>query len=328
MLSIGLHAEALTPPSQALTPLDARLELHGERYPITRSMFTLGRNHDSDLRIDHESVASLHAQVERHGGVLYLRDAGSRTGTWVNGRSLTQAHALSDGDQVRVGPADILFVASSLRRPVAEPATTAAESCLEVRSGQSVGLSFALRGDDVLIGSAPGCAVELRDLSVAPAHARLRRTAAGVLASDLGSGRATALQGAALPPNLEVPFAEGAWLRVGTVDLVLVRNSVVGAAALRPRARLHVDRGPGAGAAFALGVRTLVGSGPEADLRLPGLAAAHVEIAANEKSFWARDRSAGASFRSGSPLGVEFVELAHGDLLLLGATLLHFEETP
>jgi predicted component of type VI protein secretion system len=53
-----------------------------------------------------------------------------------------------------------------------------------------------------------------------------------------------------------------------------------------------------------------------------------VEIAANDKSFWARDRSGGATFRSGSPLGPEFVELTHGDLLLLGTTMLRFEETP
>lgn len=328
MLSIGLHAEALTPAAQALAPLDACLELGGQRHAITRPTFGIGRSHGSDLRIDHESVASLHAQVERHGDALYLRDAGSRTGTWVNGRSLTNAHALANGDRIRVGPAELLFAASSLPRAALEPAATVAESCLEVRSGQSVGLSFALRGDSVLIGSAPGCAVELRDLSVAPQHARLRHTAAGVLASDLGSGRGTSLQGAALPPNLEVPFAEGAWLRVGTVDLVLVRNSVVAAAALRPRARLHVDQGPGTGVAFALGERTLIGSGPEASVRLPGLAPVHVEIAANEKSFWARDRSGGAAFRSGSPLGAEFVELAHGELLLLGATLLRFEETP
>jgi hypothetical protein len=131
-----------------------------------------------------------------------------------------------------------------------------------------------------------------------------------------------------LPPNLEAPLAEGAWLRVGMVDLVLVRNSVLAAAVLRPRARLHVDRGPGAGAAFVLPERALVGSGPEASIRLPGLAVAHVELAANDKSFWARDRSGGASFRAGSPLGTEFVELVHGDLLLLGATMLRFEETP
>jgi NADPH-dependent 2,4-dienoyl-CoA reductase/sulfur reductase-like enzyme/pSer/pThr/pTyr-binding forkhead associated (FHA) protein len=328
MLSIGLHAEAVTPAPQPLPALPAQLELGARRHTITQPTFAIGRNPDCDLCLDHESVASLHAQVERHGDVLYLRDAGSRTGTWVNDRSLTNAHALADGDRIRIGPAEMRLLAPSLRRAEAEPMVTAAELCLEVRSGQSVGLSFALRGDSVLIGSAPGAGVELRDLSVAPQHARLRRTPAGMWVSDLGSGRGTSLQGAALPPNLEAPLAEGAWLRVGMVDLVLVRNSVLAAAVLRPRARLHVDRGPGAGAAFVLPERALVGSGLDANIRLPGLAVAHVELAANDKSFWARDRSDGASFRAGSPLGTEFVELVHGDLLLLGATMLRFEETP
>ena len=43
----------------------------------------------------------------------------------------------------------------------------------------------------------------------------------------------------------------------------------------------------------------------------------------------ARDLSGGMSFRSGSPLGAEFVALGHGDLLLLGGgTMLRFEELP
>jgi NADPH-dependent 2,4-dienoyl-CoA reductase/sulfur reductase-like enzyme/pSer/pThr/pTyr-binding forkhead associated (FHA) protein len=330
MLSIGLHAEATTAIPAALPPLDARLEGMGKSFPITRPTFSIGRNRDADVPIDHEAVASLHAQIERHADALYLRDAGSRTGTWVNRRLITSAHALADGDRLQIGPAEFSLRAPSLRRAApAEAAPTAAELCVEVRSGQSVGLSFALRGDAILIGSAPGAGVELRDLSVAPQHARLRKAGAQLFLSDLGSGRATFVQQGALRPAQEVPIGEGGWCRVGTVDLVLVRGTPIAAAALRPRARLRVDSGPSAGGSIAVSESVIVGSGPGATLVIPGLAPVHLEVVLHEQSFWARDRSGGASFKSGSPLGGEFVELSHGESLLLGGhTMIRFEETP
>ncbi|HEY3496370.1 MAG TPA: FHA domain-containing protein, partial [Polyangiaceae bacterium] len=329
VLSIGLHAEAAPAVTTALQAIDARLEGMGRSFPITRPTFSIGRNRDADVPIDHDTVATLHAQIERHGDTLYLRDAGSRTGTWVNRRLLTAAHALADGDRIQVGPTELVLRAPSLRRAAAEAAPTVAELCLEVRSGQSVGLSFALRGDALLIGSQPGAAVELRDLSVAPQHARLRKAGAQLFVADLGSGRGTFVQQGALQPGQEVPLAEGGWFRVGTVDLALVRGATIAAAALRPRARLRVDSGPGAGSSLGISEGALVGSGPQATLSIPGLAPVHLEIVLHGQSFWARDRSGGSSFRSGSPLGAEFVELSHGDALLLGGgTMLRFEETP
>jgi NADPH-dependent 2,4-dienoyl-CoA reductase/sulfur reductase-like enzyme/pSer/pThr/pTyr-binding forkhead associated (FHA) protein len=330
VLSIGLHAEASATVALALPPLDARLDGFGRSFPITKPTFSIGRNRDADIPIDHDAVASLHAQIERHGDALYLRDAGSRTGTWVNARLLTAAHPLADGDRVQVGPAALTFAAPSLRRKLPlEVAPTAAELCLEVRSGQSIGLSFALRGENVLVGSAPGAGVELRDLSVAPQHARIRKSGAQHFVSDLGSGRGTFVQQGVLGAGQEVPLGEGGWFRVGAVDLALVRGATLAAAALRPRARVRVDAGPGAGGALGITERALVGSGPEATLSIAGLAPAHLEIVLNGQTFWARDRSGGKSFKSGSPLGADFVELAHGDMLLLGgSTMLRFEETP
>jgi hypothetical protein len=73
----------------------------------------------------------------------------------------------------------------------------------------------------------------------------------------------------------------------------------------------------------------IVGSGAGSNFVLPALAAQHLEIVEHGPGFWARDLSGGMSFRSGSPLGADFVALAHGDLLLLGAgTMLRFEELP
>lgn len=330
LLSIGLYAEGNAPREIGVAPLDARLEGMGRAFPITRGVFALGRASDADAVIEHESVAGLHAQLVRHGDALYLRDAGSRTGTYLNGRLLVSSSALFDGDTLRVGPADFVLRAPALRRAEpreAEPTTS--ELVLEVRSGRSMGLGFALRGAGMLLGSAPGSSIELTDQGVAPQHARLRTQGEQVLLSDLGSGLPTLVSGSPVAPGSEVPLAPGIWLRVGSVDLMLTRGSVLAASALRPRARLRVDAGPGSGGSLGVTDRALVGSGGQATLVIPGLAPVHLEIRLEGQSYFALDHSGGASFKSGTPLGRTPVELTHGDGLLLGgATMLRFEEVP
>jgi len=328
MLSIGFHAEANTPRERPLPPLEARLDGIGRVFPLAGQIFSIGRAQGSDVLVEHDAVAGLHAQILRHEAGLYVRDAGSRTGTFLNGRLLVSSEALFDGDTLRVGPAELVLRAPALKR--AEPVqalSTSTELELQVRSGRSMGLSFALRGEGMLIGSAQGSSVELTELSVAPQHARLRKAGEQVFVSDLGSGYGTWIGGAPLPPGVEAPLALGAWLRVGGVDLVLARGSVLAAAALKPRGRLRVDAGPGTGQQLTFDERALVGSANNATLSLAGLAPQHLELAVNQGVFFARDLSGGGSFRSGSPLGTQWVELRNGEsLLLAGATMLRFEE--
>jgi pSer/pThr/pTyr-binding forkhead associated (FHA) protein len=330
VLSIGLHAEAASPAPATQTPLDARLDGGGKTTAIASSVFSIGSGGEASLPVGDPAVGALHAQIVRQGDGLYLRDAGSRTGTFVNGRLLVGSHRLSDGDRVGLGRTELTFRSAALAaRAAVEAPAVSNDVQLRVRSGQSVGLSFALRGEGQLIGSAPGAAVELRDLSVAREHARIRRVGNDVLVSDLGSGRGTWVGATPVPPGVEIPLAEGGFLRVGAVDLSLERGAVLGAAVLRPRARLRVDAGPGSGSSLGIADGALVGSGPEASFVLPGLAPVHVEVVLEKSGYVARDRSGGSSFKSGAPLPSSFVPLSHGDLLLLGSgTLLRFEEVP
>jgi NADPH-dependent 2,4-dienoyl-CoA reductase/sulfur reductase-like enzyme/pSer/pThr/pTyr-binding forkhead associated (FHA) protein len=330
MLSIGLHAEALPPAAASLAPIDARLDGAGKTTAIAASVFSIGNGTDVSFPVGDPVAGALHAQIVRQGDGLYLRDAGSRTGTYVNGRLLVGSHRLADGDRIGVGRTELTFRSAALAaRAAPEAPAVSSDLQLRVRSGQNVGLSFALRGEAQLIGSAPGAAIELRDLSVAREHARVRRAGNDVLIADLGSGRTTLVGGAPVPPGTEVRLPEGGWLRVGAVDLSLERGAVLSAAVLRPRARLRVDAGAGSGSSLGITDGAIVGSGPEATFVLPGLAPAHVEVMLGQAGYMARDRSGGSSFKSGAPLPASFVPLAHGDLLLLGSgTMLRFEEVP
>jgi serine protease Do len=77
---------------------------------------TLGRAADRTIQLspDEILVSSDHASIEARDGCYLLRDGGSRNGTWVNQRRVTE-HALQNGDLIafgRQGPAAQFVVAA------------------------------------------------------------------------------------------------------------------------------------------------------------------------------------------------------------------------
>jgi FHA domain/Domain of unknown function (DUF1707) len=63
----------------------------------------IGRDLACGLRIAHDSVSRVHAELRREGELWVLRDLGSMNGTWINGRRLAGATVVRPGDQVRFG---------------------------------------------------------------------------------------------------------------------------------------------------------------------------------------------------------------------------------
>jgi hypothetical protein len=64
---------------------------------------TIGRDPRNGLRLSHETVSLVHAELTRQGGLWVLRDLGSTNGTVVNGRRVVGAAIVRDGDQVSFG---------------------------------------------------------------------------------------------------------------------------------------------------------------------------------------------------------------------------------
>lgn len=73
--------------------------------PSPDSAFPLriGRDPANGLRLSHDTVSRVHAELRRQGGVWVLRDLGSTNGTSVNGRRVTGAAIVQDGDSVSFG---------------------------------------------------------------------------------------------------------------------------------------------------------------------------------------------------------------------------------
>ncbi|MEU6067886.1 MULTISPECIES: DUF1707 and FHA domain-containing protein [Streptomyces] len=63
----------------------------------------IGRDPANGLRLNHETVSRVHAELRRQGGMWVLRDLGSTNGTTVNGRRVIGAAVVRDGDQVGFG---------------------------------------------------------------------------------------------------------------------------------------------------------------------------------------------------------------------------------
>jgi S1-C subfamily serine protease len=73
---------------------------------FSASTVEVGRHPASALRLDPErdlEVSAKHATVLRKGDRWYVRDAGSRNGTFVNGHRITGDAALDDTDHLRLG---------------------------------------------------------------------------------------------------------------------------------------------------------------------------------------------------------------------------------
>ncbi len=328
LLSIGLPAQG---PAQAkqTVQLNARLETAGQSIALAGGLSSIGAAVDAAVRLTEPGVGLVHAQIAQQGDAMFLRDSGTRTGTWVNGVLLSEAHRLRDGDQIKVGQSELTFRASSLGSVPALPRPLISPPRLELRTGPGLGLSFVLPAGSRTLGSGPEADFQVFDPSIAPLHLRLRGEQDLHYLSDLGGPSGTYLRGAWLPPGQEVVLAEGEFIQLGAVVLVFTRQATLDRLAqLRPSARLSVTSGPHAGRSISFEERALVGSDAQATLGLPGALAYELEVVRHAGGYFVRDLSGGRTFRSGVPLGPEYAPLNHGELLLAsGGALLHFETT-
>ena len=77
--------------------------IDGTQIPITHWESVIGRSKSSDVTIDFPTVSRNHAVLTRYDdGSWTISDAGSKDGTWVNGRKV-QICALNDKDRISIG---------------------------------------------------------------------------------------------------------------------------------------------------------------------------------------------------------------------------------
>jgi len=83
----------------------------------------IGRGKDCELVLITDSASRRHAEVYPEGADFYVRDLGSKNGTFLNGEKLERAHELRPGDRIGVGSCAITFcrVESTLAGFLSDP---------------------------------------------------------------------------------------------------------------------------------------------------------------------------------------------------------------
>jgi pSer/pThr/pTyr-binding forkhead associated (FHA) protein len=94
---------------QESKPVLALLDLHHEverTYTLEHAETLIGRGNVDISFPDDQYLSPVHARLERRGGRLYVRDLGSRNGTWL---FIDQPAKLADGDLLIVGSQHLRF---------------------------------------------------------------------------------------------------------------------------------------------------------------------------------------------------------------------------
>ncbi|MEZ6051363.1 MAG: EAL domain-containing protein [Planctomycetaceae bacterium] len=77
------------------------------RVPVTSATFKIGRRSGMDLTLRSPRVSGIHAEILLVGETLFIRDLGSRNGTFVNRKRVDQVTPIGEGDHIEL--ADMEF---------------------------------------------------------------------------------------------------------------------------------------------------------------------------------------------------------------------------
>jgi ABC-type multidrug transport system ATPase subunit/pSer/pThr/pTyr-binding forkhead associated (FHA) protein len=76
---------------------------------------SIGKAGDNDLVLDHPMVSRYHAQIERIGARIQIKDLRSTNGVYINGVRLEDQTWLKDKDKIQIGPYGFTLSGQSLR---------------------------------------------------------------------------------------------------------------------------------------------------------------------------------------------------------------------
>lgn len=121
----------------------------GQAVPLAEKPISLGRGPANDIVLADDHVSWNHAQLWVEGGQAWVRDLGSRNGTFLNDERVVGSARLRGGDRLRLGAVLTLELQGAGELP----------SALRTRhvEDRQTGVRLLVRGDRFLIGSAAGC---------------------------------------------------------------------------------------------------------------------------------------------------------------------------
>lgn len=77
--------------------------LDGRRWVVTEAGVRVGREPTNDIQVQDPNISRQHARVVLYKGAVWVQDAGSRNGVFVNGERVADQREVSVGDKVSIG---------------------------------------------------------------------------------------------------------------------------------------------------------------------------------------------------------------------------------
>ena len=79
-----------------------------KNFPLPSDITVIGRRHDCDLCVPLMVVSRRHCQLSQNDEALKIRDLDSRSGTFLNGKRISEA-TVQAGDYITIGPLTFLL---------------------------------------------------------------------------------------------------------------------------------------------------------------------------------------------------------------------------
>lgn len=82
--------------------------------PLDQDVMTIGRKEGNSIIIDNQAVSGRHAQIAKEGDSIFVEDANSLNGTYVNGQKISKCE-LFNGDVILIGVHTLEVISDKLR---------------------------------------------------------------------------------------------------------------------------------------------------------------------------------------------------------------------
>jgi pSer/pThr/pTyr-binding forkhead associated (FHA) protein len=196
---------------------------------------TIGRDKSNGLVINDEGVSVFHAELQQEDGKLFLRDAGSVNGTFLNDQPVSQRVEVNVGDVIRLHLVELQIIDPSKAPPEPAPqikrelgAKAAPLWQVKAMTGVISGRMFPIEGTKV-VGRDPHCDIVVGGAHVSRRHAEFSIRSGQLWLKDLGSSNGSFING---KRHEEVQLKNGDEVRldamtfkiVGPTEPVVVEN--------------------------------------------------------------------------------------------------------
>lgn len=175
----------------------------GKEIEIRHWETSIGKSKSNDIVLPYPHVSRFHAVIAKKRRDWVITDTSVKTtGVAINGKKIEGRQVIENGDTIMIGDIPLKFVCdeaisattrTQLRNSIAQPQqrNIAYAVLVDVKTRRPV----YIKSQNVLIGRADNCDIQIKNNTISANHARIHKTSRGWAISDLDSHNGTKLNG-------------------------------------------------------------------------------------------------------------------------------------